>query len=184
MFALSTASTAALAPRARATARHRRGGARHVVSATTTPSNAPATTASDSIRAKASKTAAALMLSAAIALSHPSTAHALGGGFKSNNDVYAQMMKEMEEQRKAEGTKTLSAADMYDEQGGACGEGYELVVRKVLGASCECVADSCKDGAAEGSREVRTEAERSFGKQEDAPEAGSSGIVFTFQNKE
>jgi hypothetical protein len=77
---------------------HRRGGARHVVSATTTPSNAPATTASDSIRAKASKTAAALMLSAAIALSRPSTAHALGGGFKSNNDVYAQMMKEMEEQ--------------------------------------------------------------------------------------
>ena len=72
---------------------------------------------------------------------------------------------------------------MYDEQGGACGEGYELVVRKVLGASCECVADSCKEGA-EGAREVRTEAERSFGKQEDAPEAGSSGIVFTFQNKE
>ena len=44
--------------------------------------------------------------------------------------------------------------------------------------------DGTGEDVRSGSREVRTEAERSFGKQEDAPEAGSSGIVFTFQNKE
>ena len=68
---------------------------------------------------------------------------------------------------------------MYEEQGGACGEGYELVTVKVLGASCVCVSDSCKDGAKpEGAREVRTDAERSFGKQvktEDAAPAGDPG---------
>ena len=61
---------------------------------------------------------------------------------------------------------------MYEEQGGACGEGYELVVKKVLGASCECVSPVCADGnKAEGAREVRTEAERAFGKQEEPEDA-------------
>ena len=75
---------------------------------------------------------------------------------------------------------------MYQDAGGACGPGYELVVRKVLGASCECVDDSCKDGAPEGAREVRTDAERSFGKEktEDAAPAGDSGIKFVFTPKE
>lgn len=80
----------------------------------------------------------------------------------------------------------MSAESMYQEAGGACGEGYELVVKKVLGASCECVADSCRDGGG-GSREMRTEEERSFGKaseaEKDAP-VGESGIKFTFTNKE
>ena len=85
---------------------------------------------------------------------------------------------------KAEGVAaapTLSVESMYQEAGGACGPGYELVVRKVLGASCECVEESCKDGA-EGAREVRTEAERSFGKQ-DEPSVQSGGVTITFMNK-
>ena len=82
------------------------------------------------------------------------------------------------------GAPILSAESMYKEAGGACGEGYELVVKKVLGASCECVSESCQNGPGEG-REVRTEAERSFGKekQDDAP-VGDSGIKFTFANKD
>lgn len=75
----------------------------------------------------------------------------------------------------------LSAESMYQEAGGACGEGYELVVKKVLGASCVCVADSCAEGG-EGAREgARTEEERSFGKDKspDTP-VGDSGIKFTF----
>ena len=85
---------------------------------------------------------------------------------------------------KAEGQAAapkLSAESMYQNAGGACGPGYELVVRKVLGASCECVEESCKDGA-EGAREVRTEAERSFGKQ-DEPSVQSGGVTITFMNK-
>lgn len=75
---------------------------------------------------------------------------------------------------------------MYEDAGGACGEGYELVVKKVLGASCECISDSCKDGAGEGAREVRTEEERSFGKsqEEEAGSVGESGIKFTFTNRD
>ena len=104
-----------------------------------------------------------------------------------SQDAYAAMMAEMEAQRKAEGIKSLSVDSMYEEQGGACGEGYELVTVKVLGASCVCVSDSCKDGAKpEGAREVRTDAERSFGKEktEDAAPAGDSGIKFVFTPKE
>ena len=86
---------------------------------------------------------------------------------------------------KAEGQAAapkLSAESMYQSAGGACGPGYELVVRKVLGASCECVDDSCKDGAPEGAREVRSESERSFGKGPDA-DAQSGGVTITFMNK-
>lgn len=86
---------------------------------------------------------------------------------------------------KAEGQAAapkLSAESMYQNAGGACGPGYELVVRKVLGASCECVDDSCKDGAPEGAREVRSESERSFGKGPDA-DVQSGGVTITFMNK-
>ena len=53
-----------------------------------------------------------------------------------SQDAYAVMMAEMEAQRKEAGIKSLSAAEMYEEQGRACGDGYELKVVKVLGASC------------------------------------------------
>ena len=131
---------------------------------------------------------AALALSAAVAFSSPGAAVA-GLNKKGNSqDAYAAMMAEMEAQRKAEGIKSLSVESMYEEQGGACGEGYELVTVKVLGASCVCVSDSCKDGAKpEGARDVRTDAERSFGKaktEEESAPAGDSGIKFVFTPKE
>ena len=130
---------------------------------------------------------AALALSAAVAFSSPGAAVAGLNKMGNSQDAYAAMMAEMEAQRKAEGIKSLSVDSMYEEQGGACGEGYELVTVKVLGASCVCVSDSCKDGAKpEGAREVRTGAERSFGKAktEDAAPAGDSGIKFVFTPKE
>lgn len=130
----------------------------------------------------------ALALSAAVAFSSPGAAFAGLNKAGNSQDAYAAMMAEMEAQRKAEGIKSLSVESMYEEQGGACGEGYELVTVKVLGASCVCVADSCKDGAKpEGVREVRTDSERSFGKQEkteEAAPAGDSGIKFVFTPKE
>jgi hypothetical protein len=130
----------------------------------------------------------ALALSAAVAFSSPGAAFAGLNKAGNSQDAYAAMMAEMEAQRKAEGIKSLSVESMYEEQGGACGEGYELVTVKVLGASCVCVADSCKDGnKPEGVREVRTDSERSFGKQEkaeDAAPAGDSGIKFVFTPKE
>jgi|MDSW01.1.fsa_nt_gb hypothetical protein len=92
--------------------------------------------------------------------------------------------------RKAEGVKSMSVESMYEEQGGACGEGYELVTVKVLGASCQCVSDACKDGAKpEGAREVRSDAERAFGKMEapaesEGDEAPSNGIKFVFTPKD
>ena len=130
---------------------------------------------------------AALALSAAVAFSSPGAAVA-GLNKMGKQDAYAAMMAEMEAQRKAEGIKSLSVDSMYEEQGGACGEGYELVTVKVLGASCVCVSDSCKDGAKpEGARDVRTDAERSFGKantEEESAPAGDSGIKFVFTPKE
>lgn len=60
------------------------------------------------------------------------------------------------------------------------------MVRKVLGASCECVAESCADGG-EGNRKVTTESERSFGKakeEEAAAPVGDSGIKFSFVKKD
>ena len=109
-----------------------------------------------------------------------------------SQDAYAVMMAEMEAQRKEAGIKSLSAAEMYEEQGGACGDGYELKVVKVLGASCVCMADSCMDGKkAEGARTVLTEGERSFGKApaeqgaDGAPAKGpDTGIKFVFTPKE
>ena len=105
---------------------------------------------------------------------------ALAGLNKSgNSDAYAEMMKQME----AERAPTMSAESLFKQGGGACGEGYELKVVKVLGASCECVADSCKDDT---SRQQRTEMERSFGKagEEDAAaEAPAGGIKFTFSTE-
>ena len=123
-----------------------------------------------------------------MAFSSPGAAFAGLNKAGNSQDAYAAMMAEMEAQRKAEGIKSMSVESMYEEQGGACGEGYELVTVKVLGASCVCVSDICKDGnKPEGAREVRTDSERSFGKQEkteDAAPAGDSGIKFVFTPKE
>jgi hypothetical protein len=111
----------------------------------------------------------------------PTEAARAGLNKAGNTDAYAEMMKQMEADRKKEGGG-MSAEDLFKQGGGACGDGYELKVVKVLGASCVCVSDSCKDDT---SRQERSEYERSFGKQEakedDAP-VGESGIKFTFAN--
>lgn len=111
----------------------------------------------------------------------PTEAALAGLNRAGNSDAYAEMMKQMEADRKKEGGG-MSAEDLFKQGGGACGDGYELQVVKVLGASCVCVSDSCKGDT---SRQERSEYERSFGKQEakedDAP-VGESGIKFTFAN--
>jgi hypothetical protein len=123
----------------------------------------------------------ALAASAAMALTMTPVASA-GLNKSGNNDAYAEMMRQMEEDRKrdAESAPALSAESLFKQGGGACGEGYELKVVKVLGASCVCASDSC---AEDDSRKERSEYERSFGKDKsaeaDAP-VGDSGIKFTF----
>ena len=98
------------------------------------------------------KMATVALLSATVAFAHPGYANAglFGGGEKVGKyaeDDTARYMREIEEARKAEGQAAapkLSAESMYQNAGGACGPGYELVVRKVLGASCECVDDCAR----------------------------------------
>ena len=106
-----------------------------------------------------------------------------------NSDAYAEMMRQMEAERARDGAgdaaPAMSAESLFKQGGGACGDGYELRVVKVLGASCVCVSDSCANDA---SRQERSEYERSFGKQEESADAGaadgageaSGGIKFTF----
>jgi|TARA_B110000305_G_scaffold143519_1_gene159695 hypothetical protein len=181
MFAVSANASALLCapvpvPRAR------RGGARALAAASADRTPAQ----------KVALKAVSLALSAAVAFAAPSAATAGLNKMGNSQDAYAVMMAEMEAQRKEAGIKSLSAAEMYEEQGGACGDGYELKVVKVLGASCVCVADSCMDGKkAEGTRTVLTEGERSFGKApaeegaDGAPAKGpDTGIKFVFTPKE
>ena len=230
MFAVSANAQQLLAVRPAASAKtaRRAVAARPVASAR-----------SETLVDKAMRSGAAVVLSAAIAFAAPDAAFA-GLNKKGNSqDAYADMMRQMEEQRcalpapfpstfpasspirsprhrhllaspllphpsrpspeslpgpsrpfprrKAEGIKSLSVESMYEEQGGACGEGYELVVKKVLGASCECVSPVCADGnKVEGAREVRSDEERAFGKQEAAEDAppSNSGIKIVFANKD
>ena len=102
----------------------------------------------------------------------PTCAHAFGLNKSGNSDAYAEMMRQTEAAR-----ETMSAESLFERGGGACGDGYELRVVKVLGASCVCVSDSCADDEA---RKERTEYERSFGKGDEASDAPEGGIKFTF----
>jgi hypothetical protein len=143
--------------------------------------HASSSSSSSSSSSELTRAFAASALAFAVASSSLTLAPAaLAGLNKSgNSDAYAEMMKQME----AERAPTMSAESLFKQGGGACGEGYELKVVKVLGASCECVADSCKDDT---SRQQRTEMERSFGKagEEDAAaEAPAGGIKFTFSTE-
>ena len=142
---------------------------------------ASSSSSSSSSSSELTRAFAASALAFAVASSSLTLAPAaLAGLNKSgNSDAYAEMMKQME----AERAPTMSAESLFKQGGGACGEGYELKVVKVLGASCECVADSCKDDT---SRQQRTEMERSLGKagEEDAAaEAPAGGIKFTFSTE-
>merc|ERR1719377_80823 len=60
--------------------------------------------------------------------------------------------------------KKASAVDAYSSSGGACGPGYKLEVKKVLGSSCVCADEEiCGEGAA-GQRESISAEQRAFGK--------------------
>lgn len=142
--------------------------------ARTTTARASARRAADACRASA----------LAFVLAHAAIVpDAIAGLNKSgNSDAYAEMMKQMELERArdASAAPAMSAEGLFKAGGGACGEGYELKVVKVLGASCECVSESC---AGDKSRKERTEMERSFGKAGDEETAGAApagGIKFTF----
>ena len=76
----------------------------------------------------------------------------------------------------------LSVDQLYEDKGGACGKGYELRVRKVLGSDCICIdQEICGEGAAGERREISAE-ERAFGKRT-APEA-SNGIQLNYLNED
>eukprot|EP00747_Dinoflagellata_sp_TGD_P125473 gnl/TRDRNA2_/TRDRNA2_174167_c0_seq1.p1 gnl/TRDRNA2_/TRDRNA2_174167_c0~~gnl/TRDRNA2_/TRDRNA2_174167_c0_seq1.p1 ORF type:complete len:242 (+),score=43.19 gnl/TRDRNA2_/TRDRNA2_174167_c0_seq1:68-793(+) len=137
--------------------------------------------AADAMERRGAMALAAAMVLSNVVLPSPSYAAATGG------DAFEEYMKQMNERKAAEATSSEAAAtpvmsvdSMYKSSGGACGEGYKLVVKKVLGASCECIDPAnCPDA---GSRKVRSDAERSLGKKGDdpPPEKGSGGVTITF----
>ena len=126
----------------------------------------------DASRSNAFGRAIAAMACAMTMTMTPTCAHAFGLNKSGNSDAYAEMMRQTEAAR-----ETMSAESLFERGGGACGDGYELRVVKVLGASCVCVSDSCADDEA---RKERTEYERSFGKGDEASDAPEGGIKFTF----
>ena len=118
-------------------------------------------------------------------------AHA-GLNKKGNNNAYEEMMKQMEAENAKAGGGSMSAESLFKESGGACGPGYEMRVKLVTGAECECVEpELC---TREG--EVTAE-ERSYGKKPKPSEnsngegggeskkemmSSDGGIQFTFNN--
>lgn len=125
----------------------------------------------------------AVALAVTLSSAWPDAAHARLNANELNrmksgqNDAYAEMMRQMEAEKAKDGNGggSLSAESLFEQGGGACGDGYELRVQKVLGASCVCVSDTCNR------EEARSEYERSFGKQkEDEQGDGGGGIKFTF----
>ena len=118
-------------------------------------------------------------------------AHA-GLNKKGNNNAYEEMMKQMEAENAKAGVGSMSAESLFKESGGACGPGYEMRVKLVTGAECECVQPELCTREGEMTAE-----ERSYGKKpkptenSNGEEGGESknemmssdgGIQFTFNN--
>lgn len=127
----------------------------------------------------------ASVLSVALVLASPSEADA-GLNKKGNNNAYEEMMRQMEEENKGNGGGGMSAESLFKESGGACGPGYEMKVKLVTGAECECVQPELCTREGEMTAE-----ERSFGKKPKTAENGGGekeamssdgGIRFTFSN--
>jgi len=136
-----------------------------------------------------SQNPAALLLSSDGSMIEPSPGVAFAGGLnkKGNNNAYEEMMRQMEEQNKNNGGGGgMSAESLFKESGGACGPGYEMKVKLVTGAECECVQPELCTREGEMTAE-----ERSYGKKpkpvegEEAKKemmSSDGGIQFTFNN--
>lgn len=118
-------------------------------------------------------------------------AHA-GLNKKGNNNAYEEMMKQMEAENAKAGGGSMSAESLFKESGGACGPGYEMRVKLVTGAECECVEPELCTREGEMTAE-----ERSYGKKPKPSEnsngegggeskkemmSSDGGIQFTFNN--
>ena len=118
-------------------------------------------------------------------------AHA-GLNKKGNNNAYEEMMKQMEAENAKTGGGSMSAESLFKESGGACGPGYEMRVKLVTGAECECVQPELCTREGEMTAE-----ERSYGKKPKPSEnsngegggeskkemmSSDGGIQFTFNN--
>ncbi len=139
----------------------------------------------DSFDDAARRLTVASVLSVALVLASPSEADA-GLNKKGNNNAYEEMMRQMEEENKGNGGGGMSAESLFKESGGACGPGYEMKVKLVTGAECECVQPELCTREGEMTAE-----ERSFGKKPKTAENGGGkkeamssdgGIRFTFSN--
>jgi hypothetical protein len=134
-----------------------------------------------------SQNPAALLLSDDSVESSPGVAFAGGLNKKGNNNAYEEMMRQMEEQNKNNGGNGgMSAESLFKESGGACGPGYEIKVKLVTGAECECVQPELCTREGEMTAE-----ERSYGKKPKPAEgeeakkemmSSDGGIQFTFNN--
>ncbi|QDZ25679.1 hypothetical protein HOP50_18g82200 [Chloropicon primus] len=101
----------------------------------------------------------ALSVAAIKFASMPGAAHAFGATKGKDANPYAEMLKK-------QGRGTMTAEKLYESGGGACGNGYELKVEKVLGSSCVCVDQAVCGEGTEGERKDISLYERSFGKDE------------------
>ena len=109
-------------------------------------------------RANAFGRAMAAMACAMTMTMTPTCAHAFGLNKSGNSDAYAEMMRQTEAAPRDD-----ERGEFVRARGGACGDGYELRVVKVLGASCVCVSDSCADD--EGERNGPSTSGRSKGRR-------------------
>eukprot|EP00747_Dinoflagellata_sp_TGD_P125475 gnl/TRDRNA2_/TRDRNA2_174167_c0_seq3.p1 gnl/TRDRNA2_/TRDRNA2_174167_c0~~gnl/TRDRNA2_/TRDRNA2_174167_c0_seq3.p1 ORF type:complete len:243 (+),score=32.07 gnl/TRDRNA2_/TRDRNA2_174167_c0_seq3:68-796(+) len=86
----------------------------------------------------------AMALAAAMMLSNivlPSPSYALGAkkgtsALGSNKDVFAEQMAAINARKEAGATPTMSVDSLYQDSGGACGQGYKLVVGRDTGCVC------------------------------------------------
>mmetsp|Transcript_11374 Transcript_11374/g.31784 ORF Transcript_11374/g.31784 Transcript_11374/m.31784 type:complete len:155 (-) Transcript_11374:198-662(-) len=98
-----------------------------------------------------------MVLGGAAELGSPDQANAaLNNRVGGPKNPYADMLKN----KKAEG---LSVEKLYESGGGACGNGYELIVEKVYGSKCVCTQEDVCGAGAEGERKDISTYERAFG---------------------
>lgn len=105
-----------------------------------------------------------MALAAAVAIGGaPDAEAALNRANKKGADIYAKKLESLNKNRSG----GMSVDSLYSAGGGACGNGYELKVEKVLGSSCICVDEAVCGEGTEGERKDIPLYERAYGKKKD-----------------
>lgn len=121
----------------------------------------------------------AMALAMGIGLAMPSATFAALNNKVGSADAVDDIFAKLEAKRKAAGEEVVSVEDKFKAGGGACGDGYELVVVKVTGAKCVCVSESCQT---DKSRKGPSDAERA-GYSTPTGKQSAGGVVLEFKNR-